>query len=202
MLNSLVLKKPIALIFTVLLVDQVLKFWIKSTKKLYWTENIFDLEWFRITFIENSGMAFGMQFGGDWGKYLLSILRIIAICGIAWYLYKLVKENTQKGVIMSVALILAGAMGNMIDSAFYGMIFSSSKDQIATLFEGGYAGFLQGRVVDMFYFPIIENGRFPDWIPIWGGDTFTFFKYVFNIADAAISIGVVNLLIFHRSFFK
>ena len=202
MLNSLVLKKPIALIFTVLLVDQVLKFWIKSTKKLEWTENIFDLEWFRITFIENPGMAFGMQFGGDWGKYLLSILRIIAICGIAWYLYKLVNENTEKGVIMSVALVLAGAIGNMIDSAFYGMIFSSSEGQIATLFEGGYAGFLQGRVVDMFYFPIIENGRFPDWVPIWGGDTFTFFKYVFNIADAAISIGVVNLLIFHRSFFK
>ena len=201
MLNSFVLKKPIALIFSVLVVDQVLKFWIKSTA--YIGKDIFNLEWFRITFIENPGMAFGMQFGGDWGKYLLSILRIIAICGIAWYLYRLVNENTEKGVIMSVALVLAGAIGNMIDSAFYGMIFSSSsEDQIATLFEGGYAGFLQGKVVDMFYFPIIENGRLPDWVPIWGGDPFTFFKYVFNIADAAISIGVANLLIFHRSFFK
>ena len=92
-------------------------------------------------------------------------------------------------------------MGNMIDSAFYGMIFSSSKDQIATLFEGGYAGFLQGRVVDMFYFPIIENGRFPDWVPIWGGDTFTFFKYVFNIADTAISIGAGIIIVFNKTIF-
>ena len=110
------------------------------------------------------------------------------------------KEETDKGVIISVALVLAGAIGNMIDSAFYGMIFSHSYGQIATLMEGGYSGFLQGHVVDMFYFPII-NSHFPEWVPIWGGDHFIFFRPVFNIADAAISVGVINILLFHRSFF-
>ena len=164
-------------------------------------EEIRLFDWFIIHFIENNGMAFGMEFGGDWGKYLLSNFRISAIGVIALYLNKLVKEETSKGVIMSVALVLAGAIGNMIDSAFYGMICSHSYGQIATLMEGGYAGFLQGHVVDMFYFPIF-NSHFPDWLPIWGGDHFIFFRPVFNIADAAISIGVINLLLFHKSFFK
>ena len=193
------MKKPIALILGVLMLDQALKFWIKSNMIIGEEIRLFD--WFIIHFIENNGMAFGIEFGGDWGKYLLSIFRIIAIGVIALYLNKLVKEETSKGVIMSVALVLAGAIGNMIDSAFYGMIFSHSYGQIATLMEGGYAGFLQGHVVDMFYFPIF-NSHFPDWLPIWGGDHFIFFRPVFNIADAAISVGVINLLLFHRSFFK
>ena len=193
------MKKPIALILSVLMLDQALKFWIKSN--LIIGEEIRLFDWFIIHFIENNGMAFGMEFGGEWGKYLLSIFRVIAIGGIAWYLNTLVKEETDKGVIMSVALVLAGAMGNMIDSAFYGMIFGHSYGQIATLMEGGYSGFLQGHVVDMFYFPII-NSHFPEWLPIWGGDHFIFFRPVFNIADAAISVGVINILLFHRSFFK
>ena len=181
------------------MLDQALKFWIKSNMIIGEEIRLFD--WFIIHFIENNGMAFGMEFGGEWGKYLLSVFRIIAIGGIAWYLKTLVKEETDKGVIMSVALVLAGAIGNMIDSAFYGMIFSHSYGQIATLMEGGYSGFLQGHVVDMFYFPII-NSHFPEWLPIWGGDHFIFFRPVFNIADAAISVGVINILLFHRSFFK
>ena len=181
------------------MLDQVLKFWIKSNMIIGEEIRVFD--WFIIHFTENNGMAFGMEFGGEWGKYLLSIFRIIAISGIAWYLNTLVKENTKKGVVISVALVLAGAIGNMIDSAFYGMIFSHSYGQIASLMEGGYAGFLQGHVVDMFYFPLI-NSHFPDWVPIWGGEHFIFFRPVFNIADTAISVGVINILLFHRSFFK
>lgn len=164
-------------------------------------EEIRLFDWFIIHFTENKGMAFGMEFGGEWGKYLLSIFRILAIGGIAWYLNSLVKANTKTTVVMSVALILAGAIGNMIDSAFYGMIFSHSFGQTASFMQGGYAGFLQGSVVDMFYFPII-NSHFPDWLPFWGGDHFIFFRHIFNIADSAISIGVINLLVFHRSFFK
>ena len=193
------MKKPITLILGVLMLDQALKFWIKSNMIIGEEIRVFD--WFIIHFTENKGMAFGMEFGGEWGKYLLSIFRIIAICGLGWYLNTLVKENTTKGVIRSIALILAGAIGNMIDSGFYGMIFSHSYGQIATLMEGGYAGFLQGHVVDMFYFPLI-NGHFPDWLPFWGGNHFIFFRPVFNIADAAISVGVINILLFHRSFFK
>lgn len=164
-------------------------------------EEIRLFDWFIIHFTENKGMAFGMEFGGEWGKYLLSIFRIFAIGGIFWYLNSLVKAHVKTAVVMSIALILAGAIGNMIDSAFYGMIFSHSFGQTATFMQGGYAGFLQGSVVDMFYFPII-NSHFPDWLPFWGGDHFIFFRPVFNIADAAISIGVINLLLFHRSFFK
>ena len=193
------MKKPTGLILGVLMLDQVLKFWIKSNMIIGEEFRVFD--WFIIHFTENKGMAFGMEFGGEWGKYLLSIFRIIAIVGIAWYLNILVKEGTSKGVVTSVSLVLAGAIGNMIDSAFYGMIFSHSYGQIATLMEGGYAGFLQGHVVDMFYFPLI-NSHFPDWIPIFGGDHFIFFRPVFNIADASISVGVINILLFHRSFFK
>ncbi len=193
------MKKPIGLILGVLILDQALKFWIKSNMIIGEEFRVFD--WFIIHFTENKGMAFGMEFGGEWGKYMLSIFRIIAIGGIAWYLNILVKENTTKGVIMSVSLVLAGAIGNMIDSAFYGMVFSHSYGQIATFMEGGYAGFLQGHVVDMFYFPLI-NSHFPDWLPVLGGDHFIFFRPVFNIADAAISVGVINILLFHRSFFK
>jgi|TARA_B110000467_G_C18256307_1_gene443586 signal peptidase II len=193
------LKKPLALILGVLILDQALKFWIKTNMII--GEEIRVLDWFIIHFTENNGMAFGMQLGGEWGKYLLSMFRIIAIGAIAWYLKTLAEKNTKKGVVLSIALVLAGAIGNMIDSAFYGLVFSESFGQTATFLEGGYAGFLQGRVVDMFYFPL-WNGHLPAWLPIWGGDHFIFFRPVFNVADAAISTGVINLLLFHRSFFK
>lgn len=193
------LKKSALLIFLILLLDQVLKVWIKTNLMLGQEIQFFD--WFIIHFTENKGMAFGMEFGGNIGKYILSIFRIIAIIGIGFYWLKLTKTIIKKGIVYSVALILAGAIGNMIDSAFYGLIFSESYGQIASCFEGGYSSFLQGKVVDMFYFPII-NGHFPNWLPLLGGNHFIFFRPVFNIADAAISVGVINILIFHRSFFK
>lgn len=193
------MKKPILLIILVLIADQALKVWIKTNMVL--GQEIVFLDWFIIHFTENKGMAFGMEFGGDVGKYILSIFRLIAIAAICFYLNHLVKLNTKKGVVFSIALILAGAIGNMIDSAFYGLIFSESYGQVATVFEGGYSGLLQGKVVDMFYFPLFK-GVLPEWIPFKGGDYFIFFRSVFNIADAAISVGVINLLLFHRKFFN
>tara|TARA_B100000886_G_scaffold339942_1_gene307066 strand:- start:8844 stop:9428 length:585 start_codon:yes stop_codon:yes gene_type:complete len=187
------------LIAFVLILDQVLKVWIKTNMMIGQEIQFFD--WFIIHFTENKGMAFGIEFGGNLGKYILSIFRIIAIVAISIYWLKLTKTRVKKGVIYSISLILAGAIGNMIDSAFYGMIFSESFGQIATVFEGGYSSFLQGKVVDMFYFPLI-NGHFPNWFPFVGGNHFIFFRPIFNIADAAISTGVINILIFHRSFFK
>jgi signal peptidase II len=193
------LKKSILLIAIVLILDQLLKIWIKTNMMIGQEIHFFD--WFIIHFTENKGMAFGMEFGGSFGKYLLSIFRLVAIVAIAIYLKNIATTDVKKGVILSISLVLAGAIGNMIDSAFYGLIFSESYGQLATVFEGGYAGFLQGKVVDMFYFPLI-NGHFPQWLPLIGGNHFIFFRPVFNIADASISIGVINMLIFHRSFFK
>lgn len=182
-----------------LVVDQALKVWIKTNMML--GQEIAFFDWFIIHFTENKGMAFGMEFGGNIGKYILSIFRIIAISAIGFYLTQLVKLKTKKGIVFSIALVLAGAIGNMIDSAFYGLIFSESYGQLASVFEGGYSGVLQGKVVDMFYFPIFK-GILPNWIPFKGGDYFIFFRPVFNIADAAISVGVINLLLFHRKFFN
>ncbi len=193
------MRKPILLIILVLVIDQALKVWIKTNMML--GQEIAFFDWFIIHFTENKGMAFGMEFGGNIGKYILSIFRIIAIAAIGFYLTQLVKLNTKKGIVFSIALILAGAIGNMIDSAFYGLIFSESYGQIASVFEGGYSGILQGKVVDMFYFPLFK-GILPSWIPFKGGDYFIFFRPVFNVADAAISVGVINLLIFHRKFFN
>ncbi|MDA8956393.1 lipoprotein signal peptidase [Flavobacteriales bacterium] len=193
------MKKPILLILLVLIIDQTLKVWIKTNMML--GQEIVFFDWFIIHFTENKGMAFGMEFGGNIGKYILSIFRIIAIIAIGFYLNQLVKLKTKKGVVFSIALVLAGAIGNMIDSAFYGLIFSESYGQIATVLEDGYSGLLQGKVVDMFYFPIFK-GVLPSWIPFKGGDYFIFFRPVFNIADAAISVGVINLLLFHRKFFN
>ena len=193
------LNKYSLVVAVVLIVDQILKVWIKTNLILGQEIHFFD--WFIIHFTENRGMAFGFEFGGKYGKYFLSIFRTIAIIGISFYWIKLIKSDVKKGVIYSVSLILAGAIGNMIDSAFYGMIFSDSYGQIATYLNGGYSSFLQGNVVDMFYFPIFD-GYIPDWFPFVGGDHFIFFRPVFNIADASISIGVINILIFHRSFFN
>ena len=193
------LKKSLLLIAFVLILDQLLKVLIKTNMMIGQEIHFFD--WFIIHFTENKGMAFGLEFGGKLGKYLLSIFRILAIVVISVFWLKLINNQVKKGIIYSISLVLAGAIGNMIDSAFYGMIFSESYGQIATVFEGGYSSFLQGKVVDMFYFPLI-NGYFPKWLPLVGGNHFIFFRPIFNIADAAISTGVINILIFHRSFFK
>ena len=163
------------------------------------------LDWARIHFIENEGMAFGLKFGGKVGKYILSIFRIAMVGFLIMLLRDIIKEKTSVGLQISFALIIAGAIGNILDSAFYGLIFSESfyhQGNIAQLFpsEGGYAPFLQGRVVDMFYFPLI-NSSYPEWFPWIGGNNFSFFRPVFNVADSAISIGVAMILLFYRSYF-
>ena len=160
--------------------------------------------WFIIHFTENPGMAFGMEIGGSYGKLLLSVFRIAAILGIIYYLYIITRKKVSNGLLISLSLVLAGAIGNMIDSAFYGMIFSSSNYfEVAQLFpeDGGYATFLHGRVVDMFYFPILQ-GTYPAWVPVWGGSEFIFFRPVFNVADSSITIGVLLMVFFQKQFFK
>ncbi len=195
--------KSLIIIFLILIADQLLKVYIKTTMALG-DEIVVFKDWFIIHFIENNGMAFGFEFAGEYGKLFLSIFRILAVVAIGWYLFKLAKhKDIPFGFIASISLIFAGAIGNIIDSLFYGMIFEDSYGQISTIFPegGGYAGFLHGKVVDMFYFPII-NGRYPDWLPIWGGDPFIFFRPVFNIADSAITIGIFSILIFYRKYFN
>ena len=160
--------------------------------------------WFIIHFTENPGMAFGMQFAGDYGKLILSIFRIIAIIGIIYYLYIITRKKVTNGLIISLSLVLAGAIGNMIDSAFNGMIFSNSNYFEVARFlpvEGGYGTFLHGRVVDMFYFPIFQ-GFYPSWVPFVGSSEFIFFRPVFNIADSSITIGVLLMIIFQKQFFQ
>jgi len=196
------LKKALTVVFLVLIADQVLKFWVKTNMYLGQEYNIAG-DWFIIHFTENNGMAFGMELAGNYGKLVLSTFRILAVFALGYYLYNLTKKKAVPGLIVSVSLILAGAFGNIIDSAFYGMIFSDSYNRIAEFMPaaGGYASFLHGKVVDMFYFPIIE-GHFPEWFPIWGTEEFVFFRPVFNLADAAISIGVFLVLINQKRFFK
>lgn len=159
--------------------------------------------WFIIHFTENNGMAYGMEFAGSYGKLFLSSFRIIAVIIIGWYLYKTHKTNLHWGYSTSIALIFAGALGNIIDSAFYGMLFSDSNYQVAEFMPpyGGYGTFLHGKVVDMFYFPILE-GHFPQWFPIWGSEEFIFFRPVFNFADASITIGVLLIIVFQKKFFE
>lgn len=195
------MKKPLLLVLLVLLADQALKIWVKTHMML--GEEIRIADWFIIHFTENPGMAFGLEFGGNWGKLALSIFRIITVVVIFIWLRQLVRKKVKAGAITAVALILAGAIGNILDSAFYGLLFDSSRQQVATFLPdgGGYAGFLFGRVVDMFYFPLFK-GYLPEWLPIWGGDYFIFFRPIFNIADTAISVGVGLLLLFQKSVFK
>ncbi len=189
-------------IIAVLLADQIIKIWIKTSMIEGQEFNVIG-DWFRIHFTENKGMAFGLEFGGDTGKLFLSIFRIIAVVGIGWYLRKLILEKMPVGLVISVSLILAGALGNIIDSAFYGLIFDHSVNQVADFCpeDGGYAGFLHGKVVDMLYFPVFK-GFLPSWMPFWGNDYFIFFRPVFNIADAAISTGVAMVLVFQKRYFK
>jgi signal peptidase II len=195
-------KTPLVIVLAILVVDQSLKIWVKTHMMLGDERSVFG-HWFYLHFVENNGMAFGMELGGNFGKIFLSVFRIVAVVGIGWYLYKLSCKNAPTGLIVSVSMVLAGALGNIIDSAFYGMIFSHSYSQIATLFPGGggYASFLHGRVVDMFYFPLL-SGHYPDWFPLLGGQEFIFFRPVFNVADSSITLGILFILIFQRHFFK
>lgn len=197
------LRSAILIIVLVILADQALKIWIKTTFPFGHVANVLGLPWFRLYFIENEGMAWGWKFGGDWGKMFLTLFRLVAVVFGSWYLAKIVRERYTKGFIVCAALIYAGALGNLIDSLFYGMIFSQTTyTEIAKVFPagGGYAGFLHGHVVDMLYFPIV-HGNFPSWLPFLGGKEFEFFSPIFNIADASISIGVLVLLAFQKRFF-
>ena len=192
------MKKAALIVFIVLLIDQVLKIWIKTHMTLGEQFTVIN-NLFYIHFTENYGMAFGLELEGSYGKLLLSLFRILAVGGIGWYLYMLVKQKSHSGLIFSIAFIMAGAIGNILDSAFYGLLFSESSPMDAATFmpaEGGYAGFLHGAVVDMFYF----NSHFDH--VFWTNGPYTFSFPIFNISDSAITIGVVVILLFQKRFFK
>lgn len=191
------------MIFLIILVDQLLKFWIKLNFVYGDGFDILGLSWAKIQFVENEGMAFGWLLGGKMGKLLLTSFRMIAVPAGIYYIYYLIKRKYHPGLVFAVGLIVAGALGNLIDSIFYGVIFSHSYGQIATLFppNGGYGELLHGRVVDMFYFPMVQT-IWPRWIPIIGGSELSFFQYIFNVADSAISIGVICILIFNKKFLQ
>ena len=195
-------KKAVLFIILILIADQVLKFWVKTHMVIGQEIHMFG-NWGLLHFIENNGMAFGMEIGGKTGKIILSLFRMAAIAGITWFLISLVRKKTNTGLILAVSTILAGAIGNIIDSAFYGMIFSESYSQPAVLFppEGGYSSFLLGKVVDMFYFPVI-NTQWPDWSPFRPGESLVFFRPVFNISDSAITCGVVAIILFQKKMFR
>ncbi|OFY61410.1 MAG: lipoprotein signal peptidase [Bacteroidetes bacterium RBG_13_43_22] len=194
--------KSILVIVLILVADQILKFWVK-THMVVGEDIPFFGKWGMLHFIENNGMAFGMEMGGQTGKLLLSIFRIIAIIAIGWFLNSIIRKKVNPGLIIAVSVILAGAIGNIIDSALYGIIFSESFYQPAVLFPpgGGYSSFLLGKVVDMLYFPVI-NTTWPDWSPFRPGESFIFFRPVFNIADSAITCGVISILLFQKKLFK
>ncbi|MCE5180091.1 MAG: lipoprotein signal peptidase [Porphyromonadaceae bacterium] len=184
-----------AVVLLVLLVDQLSKIWVKTHMGLY--DAIPVTDWFRIYFVENNGMAFGIEAGG---KLFLSLFRIVAVVLIILYIRRLVKEGYKTGFIVCVTLVLAGASGNIIDSIFYGAIFEASyPGHVASLvpWGEGYSSFLHGKVVDMLYFPLF-SGTWPDWVPMVGGDEFLFFRFIFNIADSAITVGVILILLFYR----
>lgn len=192
-------KQVTLIVFVLLLIDQAVKIWIKTHMTIGESIPVFD-DWFQIYFIENNGMAFGMQFGGAIGKFFLTALRLVLIGVIIYYVKKLIESGSSRAFLTGVALILVGAIGNVIDSMLYGIVFSESNfTQVASLFPegGGYAPFMFGKVVDMLYFPIIDT-TLPQWFPFKGGEQFIFFRPIFNIADSCITIGVFYLLLFKR----
>lgn len=192
------------IIILVVLADQALKLYIKTHYAIN-EQHLLIGNWSRLLFVENEGMAYGMSFGGNFGKIILTLFRFGAVIFGVWYLRSILHKKYHKGFIICAALIFSGALGNLIDSMFYGMIFQESTPMnVAKMFppEGGYAGFLHGKVVDMLYFPIIRDAHFPNWVPVWGGEDFEFFRPIFNLADAAISGGVITILLFQKRFFK
>ncbi|PAM96038.1 lipoprotein signal peptidase [Flavobacterium sp. IR1] len=193
------LRKAYLLIFLVLIVDQISKIYVKTNFAL--GEEVLVFDWFRIHFIENEGMAWGTKIPGQYGKLILTVFRIFAVFGIAYWLADAVKKRQSSYLIVAVALILAGAAGNIIDSVFYGVVFDDSSNNLATLFSREpYGTWFHGLVVDMFYFPIWE-GNLPEWLPFFGGKHFMFFNAIFNVADMAISTGVGILLVFNKRIF-
>ena len=200
------------IILLIVIADQALKLWIKTHYNLNVPHKIIG-SGFQLYFVENPGMAYGWKFGGNWGKMALTVFRMAAVIFGTWYLGKIVKEKHHKGFIICASLVYAGALGNLIDSSFYGLIFDKGMtfdptineyvnyNGLATFSKQGYSSFLHGNVVDMLYFPVI-HGQFPSWFPFWGGQDFEFFRPIFNLADASISTGVISILFFQKRFFK
>ena len=195
----------LATVFLILLIDQTVKIWVKTHMEYGEEFLIMGMTWARIHFVENEGMAFGISFGEQTGKLLLSLFRIVAVGFIIYMIRQMIRLGESNGVLVCFSMILAGAIGNIIDSAVYGVIFSESPYHggVAEMFpeSGGYAGVLYGKVVDMLYFPLIQ-AEWPSWMPFWGGESFEFFSPVFNIADSAITCGIIALLLFYRQFFS
>jgi signal peptidase II len=200
------------IIALILIADQALKIYIKTTYHLNTSRHILG-DWFQLYFVENPGMAYGWKFGGNWGKVALTVFRLVAVIFGTWYLKKIIRQHYHKGFIICAALVYAGALGNLIDSCFYGLIFDKGMifdplaneyigySGLATFSKTGYASFLHGNVVDMLYFPVIKS-HFPSWLPIWGGQDFEFFRPIFNLADASISTGIISILFFQKRFFR
>ncbi len=194
------LKKASLLILLVLIIDQVSKIYVKTHFALGDSYEVFS--WFKIHFVENEGMAWGVKIPGLYGKLFLSLFRLVAISGIGYWLWDSIRKKQPNLLIVAISLIFAGATGNILDSIFQGILFSHSNGQVATFMptDGGYASVFYGKVVDMLYFPLYE-GILPDWIPVWGGTYFTFFEPVFNVADSAICIAVILLILFNKKVF-